>query len=236
MTLSTTLTTIESLVKHWVTFVKGHEKLVMILVFAFLSYHFAMKGFTAWENHDKRVSAIAQQKVDTDTANNKALAEELAQLRVEIAAKNAQLEAKIAVNKQKVIVQQKIDANLPLPDLSKRWETLLVLSEGSITPKPDGTITVTTDAAHATVNELEKVPQLTEQVIDTQAELQGCNTLSAKKDDAITGLKGQLADEQTARKDDQKLAKVQQRKAWLRGFKWGAVAGFIGGVFIGHGI
>jgi hypothetical protein len=227
-----TLQTIEALVKHWVDFVKGHEKLILIIGAAALLFHFGEKGLTAWENHDKRIASIAQKKVDADTIANQALATQLAQLKLEITAKNLQLEAQITASKQKLVVQQKIDANLPLPELSARWVSLLALPADSITPKPDGTISVTTDAAHTTINEIEKIPQLTEQLLDTQSELKGCNTLSAKKDESITGLNKQLTDEQAARKDDQKLAAVKQKKAWLRGFKWGAIVGFVGGIWV----
>ena len=234
--IPTWITTTEAIVKHWAAFIKAHEKLIIIGLSAALLFHFGEKGLTAWENHDKRIANIAQQKVDTDTAANKALSEQLAQLKLEIAAKNLQLEAQIVASKQKLIVQQKIDQNLPLPELSARWISLLSLQADSVTPKPDGTIAVTTDAAHTTVNELEKVAPLTEQLLDTQNELKGCNTLSAKKDESITGLSKQLTDEQTARKDDQKLAAVKQKKAWLSGFKWGAIVGFVGGVVALHKI
>ena len=232
----TWILTTEAIVKHWVTFIKGHEKLIVIIGLGALLFHFGEKGLSAWENHDKRIANIAQQKVDTDAAANQTLATELANLKLEIAAKNLQLEAQIAASKQKLVVQQKIDANLPLPELSNRWISLLALPADSITPKPDGTIAITTDAAHTTVNEIEKVGPLTEQLLDTQNELKGCSVLSAKKDDAITGLNKQLTDEQAARKDDQKLAAVKQKRAWMRGFKVGAIVGFIGGVFIGHGV
>lgn len=222
----------EAIIKHWAAFIKAHEKLVLIIGIGALLFHFGEKGLTVWENHDKRIATVAQQKVDSDQEANKALSEQLAQLKLEIAAKNVQLEAQIAASKQKLIVQQKIDASLPLPELSARWESLLVLPKDSITPQANGTIAVTTDAAHITVNELEKTPQLIEQLLDTQNELRGCTTLSAKKDDSITGLNKQLTDEQTARKDDQKLAAVKQKKAWLRGFKWGAIVGFVGGIWI----
>lgn len=222
----------EAIIKHWATFIKAHEKLVLIIGVGALLFHFGEKGLNAWENHDKRVATIAQQKVDADTTANKALSEELANLKLEIAAKNLQLEAQITASKQKLIVQQKIDSNLPLPDLSARWESLLALSPGSVTSQPNGTVVVSGDGAHTTVNEIEKVPQLTEQLLDTQNELKGCAVLSAKKDDAITGLNKQLTDEQAARKDDQKLAAVKQKKAWLRGFKWGAIVGFVGGIWV----
>lgn len=226
------ITTTEAIVKHWAAFIKAHEKMVLIIGIVALLFHFGEKGLTAWENHDKRIATIAQQKVDADTAANKTLSEELANLKLEIAAKDAQLEAQIAASKQKLIVQQKIDANLPLPELSSRWESLLTLSPGSITSQPNGTVVVSGDAAHTTVNEIEKVPQLTEQLLNTQNELKGCTTLSAKKDDAITGLNKQLTDEQAARKDDQKLAAVKQKKAWLKGFKIGAIVGFVGGFWV----
>lgn len=230
------ITTTEAIIKNWANFIKSHEKLVIIIGLAALLFHFGEKGLTAWENHDKRIANIAQQKVDTDTIANKQLSTELAQLKLEIAAKNIQLEAQIAASKQKLIVQQKIDANLPLPELSVRWVSLLALPADSITPKPDGTISVTTDAAHTTVNEIEKVGPLTEQLLDTQSELKGCAVLSAKKDDAITGINKELTDEKAARKDDAKTAKDAQRKSWLRGFKWGAIVGFVGGVVALHKI
>jgi|GEM_PF-2114711 len=209
-------------VTTWETFVKAHEKLCVVLVTGLLLWHFGDKAYNAYENYRKDQATITQKQLDQTTENNKTLAQTLAQMQAQYNADIVALTAKIAQSKQAVVIQQKTDAALPLPDLSARWQSMLVLPQGSITPQPNGTIAVTPDAAHTTVNELDKVGPLTDQNVDLNLELKSCTDLSTQKDKNLAGAQDELVLEKKARANDAQIAKDTQRKSFWKGTKWGA--------------
>jgi hypothetical protein len=223
-------------IKSWVAFVKGHETLAVVVIAAALTFHFYSKAISAWTDHDKRVATIAQQKVDADTTANAQLTLQLEQMKAQFVAAEARSQAQIAAIVSSLQARQVQDSNLPLPELGQRWTSLLNLKEGDITATSDNKMVLTPDAAHVTVNELEKVPALTEELVQSNADLAGCKQVTTKQDEVITGLNKQLTDEQGARKADAALAKVQQKKSWIRGFKWGFIGGLVTGLFLGHGV
>jgi hypothetical protein len=164
------------------------------------------------------------------------LADQLSALKTQVDTLTITAQAAIAQSHQKTQQQQKTDAQLPLPDLANRWALLLSLQPENFTATSDNKIVVSNNAAHSTVSELEKIPDLTLTITQTNAELAGCNQVRTKQDETITGLNKQLTDEQAARKADVKEAKTAQRKSWIKGFKWGFVGGFVSGLFVGHQI
>ncbi len=226
-------------VKTWLSFVKGHERLLIIVLGAALAFHFYSKAINAWDAHEQRMDSVAQQQViatqkqvDADATANKQLAAQLEQMRAQYLATQRQLEAAIAAETAALKNRTAQDNALPLPDLGIRWTTLLDLKPGDIITTYDNKLAVTAEASHTTVNELEKVPVLTQQLAQTNVELSGCKTLSTKQDSMIAGLNTQITDsnsaltaEKNARVADAKLAKAAQRKSFVRGFKWGFAAG-----------
>ena len=233
---TTTTTIFPSWVTTWEKFVKTHEKLVIVVIAALLLLYLGNKGLNVLDTYEKTHATVAQQVVVTDTAANKTLADQLALLQLQVASANATAKAAIAASHAKTQVQQKADAVLPLPALALRWENLLALKPEDIVAGPNNNLVVDADAAHDTVNALEKIPDLTESLVQTNAELAGCNAIRTQQDAAITGLNKTLVDTQTARTADAKLAATAQKKAWLNGFKWGTIVGFVGGIFVGHRI
>jgi hypothetical protein len=228
-----TLSTLEALVKHWATFVKAHERLALIVGALLVSYWLGQRVITAWDAHDARNATIQQAKIDADETQNKALAQQLEALKTQVAAATATANAAIAQKHTQTVQQQKTDLQLPLPELASRWSDLLLLPPGELTASTTG-ITANDDAAHKTVNELEKIPDLTNQIEQNQVIIQGCNAIVLKQTDTINGLNVTLTDEKKARADDAKVAKDKEHKAWRNGFKWGAVMGFVGGVVTLH--
>jgi len=219
------LATIEAAVKHWVTFVKGHEKLLIVAITALTLIHFGDKAYDAYGQHLKNVVTVDNQKIAQIEADNAKQQATLATMIADLQKRIDTDEVKIATAKQTIIIKQKQDAALPLPELSAHWQEMLTLPEGSITPKTDGTVSVTTDAAHKTVNELEKVGPLQDQLTAKSDEFNACVVTSTQKDTVITGLKSDVAAEKKGRDDDAKQAKHDIRHAYWRGFKHGFVVG-----------
>src|SRR5579859_6439636 len=214
-------------ITSWAAFIKAHERLIFIVAASLVVWHFS-NNITHWfDNRHIAEQAQVDKQIAQQENQNLLIQKQLTQMQANFDETVKSLNAKIDAKKQAVIVQQKVDALLPLPELSTRWENLLSLQPESIIPQTNGTIAVTTDAAHTTVNELEKIPQLTEQVADTQTELKACTTLSAKKDDDITGLTAQVKEEKKGRAADAKVAADKQRHSFWKGFKFGAVTGFV---------
>jgi hypothetical protein len=235
-TPTATTTILPTWVHTWINLVKAHEKMVVILIAGALAFHFYGKTINAWVDYEKSKAKPAQVIVQKDDTETKILAAQLAQLRQQYALQTQKLEADLAKTQADLATRQAQDAVLPLPELATRWEELVVAPAGSVTSNPNGTITVTGDVAHTTVSELEKVPALTEQLLDTQTELKGCTTLSTQKDTVIAQGVKDLTDEKTSHKDDVAQLKAEKKKSWLNGFKWGAIVGLVGGAFVGHRI
>ena len=229
-----------TLLPHWVytyaAFLKAHERLLALVVCGVLAFWGYSKGIDYLDRRDARQAIAAQQVVNTDAVTNQQLVGQLAQLRAQVAVDTAQQIAKIKVAQAAASAHQAIDQNLPLPDLASRWVYLANLQPGDITPTADNKLLLTDAGARATVKQLENIPAMTETIVQTDAELAGCNQVSGKKDDVIAGLNKQITDTAEARKVDAKAAAAAQRKSWLKGFKWGVVVGFVSGVFAGHAI
>lgn len=228
------LKTIETAIGHWVTFIKGHEKLLLAIIAAFVLLHLGDKAYDAYGQHLKANVTADNARIATIEQSNAKIEADLVALKASVDAKAKIDDAKIAAAKQTIIVREKEITALPLPQLSKEWESLLVLPEGSITPQSNGTVAITSDAAHATMTELVKVGPLTDQLIATNDKLEGCTAVTVQQDKDITGLKADIAAEKKGRTDDAKQAKHDIRAAWWKGFKWGAVVGFVGGIATLH--
>jgi len=233
-----TLQQLESGVNIWASFVKAHEKLVLILALVGLGFYGYNRGVNAWEAYDKRHVALDQQKIDQAHQENAALAQQLAALKFTVDTNARIADAKISAAHEAAKKQQATDQQLPLPDLAQRWASLLPITThpDDIVPAPDNKLVLTEFVSRATVVELERIPDLTESVVQTTAELAGCNQVRAKQDEVLAGKDKELIAEKQARVDDAKLAKVAQRKSWLRGFKVGAIVGFVAGAFLGHSV
>jgi hypothetical protein len=215
-------------ITHWINLIKAHEKLIITIILALLLWHYGDKIYDAYGKHlDAQVKTDNAQIAQIEKQNEQNAAT-LQQLTATVAAQAKIDDAKIAAAKQTIIVKQQADAALPLPELSKHWADMLSLQPSAITPQPNGTVAVTTDAAHATVNELEKIQPLTDQLAATQDQLKGCTTVSAQKDTTIAGLNTAVADEKKGRADDAKQAKHDIRHAYLRGLKHGIIIGVVG--------
>jgi len=217
--------TVETVIGNWVTLIKAHEKLLIVAIAAFLIFHFGEKAFDLYGNHLTAQQSATNAQIATVEKNNADLAAKLDALKASVDAQAKIDQAKIVAAKQQIVVAQKTDAALPLPELSKHWQELLDLPDNSITPQSNGTVAVSTDAAHTTVSMLEEIGPLTAQLTATQDQLRGCTAVRTQQETQIVGLNQDITLEKTGRAEDAKVAKVNEHKAWIRGFKWGYIAG-----------
>ena len=224
------LTTIETAIGHWVTIIKAHEKLLLAIILSLTLIHFGNKAYDAYGKHLSAQTTADSAKVAAIEQSNAKIEADLLSLKASVDAKAIIDDAKIAKAKQTIIIKEKEVAALPLPQLATEWQSLLVLPEGSITPQTNGTLAVTSDAAHTTMSELVKVGPLTDQLVATNEKLDGCNVVRAQQEKDIAGLKTESAAKDVKFNDAAKQAKHDVRHAYLKGLKHGLIIGVPVGV------
>jgi len=229
-------TTPLTFVENWITLIKAHEKLLIVGVAAVLLFHFYGAGLNAWIHHDEGVQAVAEKTLALQVTANQNLATENAALVAQVTASNAALAKAATARDAQTKTQQITDQTLPLPALGQRWETLVHLQPLDITPTADGALRVSDVGSRATVTQLELIPGL-------QADLAGETTVAAGDEKVIAGqttqiagLNLQLVDAANVCKDELATEKAKAKRSAFRWFKVGVVAGFVGGLFVGHSI
>jgi hypothetical protein len=205
----------------------------------------------------KQAQIVAQQQATQDAAlaqqatqNAAVVAQDKAQLQAlsdKVTAQNASLVAANTALATALTKQQKTDASLPVPALVDRWAQLAPGTNfaGAITS--GNNVEVTPSNALATVQQLEKVPVLTQQLANETAEKLADDTLIAKQNTSISdlntqvgtlnasivGLNKQIVDNNTVSQDQIKLIKAEASKSKRRWFIIGFITGFISRQLIG---
>lgn len=222
-------------------FLQAHERLILILaglaVFTLLGYK--------WVGHladvDNAREKQAQQVLDGQKAINEqqaAVVKQLEDTQVQIInqlnAQNQTLMAGIQARGQVTIVQQQKDKTLPLPDLSKRWESLAGLEPTDLTTTDAG-VNVSDAGARLTVQKLEIIPELQGTIADGKQILDNKDKQIESDQNLITGMKDQVSglNLQITAKDKQCDAQVTAVKATARKGKWKA---FFTGIGVGVGV
>jgi len=219
----------------YVTFIRSHEKLLIITLSGFLIFHFYGSALNAWIHHDDTLAAIAATQVKTDTTQTVALQQQVTLLQQQVAASNAALIAAIKTRNTQTQQQQQIDKTLPLPALATRWESLAQLQPTDInsTTVP-GQLVVSDAGSRATVQLLEEVPTLQANVKAEQTEIDNDQLIITKQGALIMQLNKDLTDEKASHVADVKLEKAKGKRSFIRGLKIGFGIGFIAGAYIGH--
>jgi hypothetical protein len=227
MALNTTLdTTLHPALTHYIAWIKAHEKLLIIVLGAWLAFHFYGTALNAWEKHDERLATIAQQKVEVDATANKQLSQDVADLKQQLSIVTAQAQASQRQRQIDTNAQKQKNNNATPSEVATRIIQILRIQPQEVTASPvDGTLIFTPSAAHADVNALEDGIKAQSDVVDLTNELSACTAVVNKDDLLVAGLNTQLVDEKDSHKKDVDAEKVKTKKAWRNGFKWGYVGG-----------
>lgn len=213
----------------YTTWIKAHEKLLMILVAAFLVFHIWGGALSAWIESDKRASTVQAQKVQADADNNKLIATEITAFRQQIAEQDVKIDSIRQTRAAQTVVQKKQDDVLAPNDLAIRISKLLNVAPIEVKSYPvDGQLILSNNAAHVTADDLEDLQQSKADVVDLNTELLSEKDFNAKQQTQVVGLQAQIVDEQTSHKKDVELERAKAKRSWLRGFKIGIVVGFVG--------
>lgn len=241
--------TIKDTLEHYLTWFKAHERLVLLLAIGFFAVHFYGKVLDYLIKHDQTQAQISTQqaqiaaaKVTQDDQQNKLLAQQLDSLRTQIAEQTKRIDLGMQQRAANTAAQKHADDVADASGIANRIRQLVgvgnIRVEPSVASLPD-TLQFDLPAAHAVADNLEDLQQAKGDVIDLNTKLVSCKTVTDKQTDVIVGLNTQITDsavalqkEQKSHTDDVSVLKAEKRKSWINGFKWGAIAGFVGGLFV----
>lgn len=228
----------------WITFIKAHERLVLGLAILALVLYLGNKYINASADQAIARAAAAQQALDTIKQQNADLQKKVdeqsaqyAELLAQLTKQNQSLLASIQSRREAVQQQQTVDASLPLPQLASRWIDLAKLKLDAIKSTENG-LQITPEGAVTTVQALELVPVLQQNLADTEKivankdqQISGLNGLVETLNAQVSGLNAQLKAADVAHKTEIDSLKAQQRKKSRNWFLRGLV---VGGTIVGY--
>lgn len=233
------------MLEKWITFVKGHERLLLALLAAVLLWW----GWHQWMAHQEHqlevTAALRQQELNNAheasqkasnvvaTASNRDAAVDANALKI-----IASLQAQIAARDKALAARQNSDASLSDQQLANRWATLTGLGPSDLLPNSGGGLSVTHAATVVTVQRLEEVPALEDKLVDLAGQLnQKDGQITAKNDlilslrDESGKLKVELVKADAACKADTKLAVSQAvAKSKRLNHIWVGLGAILGGI------
>lgn len=224
-------------------FVKLHERLLVIVFVVVLLWGVSGKVESIIAAHDNANLNAEKAALATQVEKNASTAALVAQQAVQFQEQKAQADKANAALEQAnaalvaaLTRQQKADATMTLPDLAVRW--------GQLVPNPglavsNGKLTVSESGAHATVNELEKVPALTQQLDTAKIEKKNVDALLlastgqvATLNTLVDGKNAEIKKAGDVCEGRIKVVKDEARKSKRRWFVIGYVAGFLSRQYI----
>jgi hypothetical protein len=228
------------------TFLKAHERLIIIAVCLLVGLHFYGRVIGAWEAHDQRADTLAHAtlQANVSAANQQAdvnakAAAQYQQLATQLAESNKALALAQATRNTATQNQQNTDRTLPPNELALRWTTLLHIAPESVLVEPGGkgipdALLITPAGARETVVQLESIPTLQADLKDEQSvvandqtQIGTLTTLNGGLNKQIDALNVVNESEIKACTDDKNLLKAQARKSKFHWFIGGFVTGFI---------
>jgi hypothetical protein len=224
------------------TFLLDHERLIIVLVLAVGLWFGVGKVQSIIADHDsvqlKAAQAVAAQQATQNAALAQQAQEDKAQLQAltdKVTAQNAQLAQANATLAAALSKQQHTDATLPPSELVQRWAQITpTMPTGAVAVAPDNSIKVSQAGAVATVQQLEQVPVLQQQLTNETTLKANDDLLLVQQNksltdafDQITGLNKTIVDNSAVCQDQIKVVKAQAAKSKRRWFIIGYVAGFL---------
>ena len=232
------------------TFLIDHERLIVIVLVAIFLWWGYGKYAQIRLDHDNSVLAQAKVTTDAQVKANQQLAQQVAQdaadrkaLEDRVTAQNQQLTNANVALATALSQRQKTDASLPIPALVDRWAQLVPGSNFAGAIGPGNNVAVTPSNALATVDQLERIKPLTDQLANETDMKANDDTLLASADKSIIDLNSQVAGAVKLDQDHQyqcteqiKVVKDDARKSKRKWFTFGFITGFLTGAYVGHAL
>ncbi len=217
----------------YLTWIKTHEKLIIIVALVLFGLHVYDSARQAWVDHDKRLADQAHEAAQISSLQSAQVQEQLADLKKQIDTANASLKAaeiQRGIDTQK---QKQADDALAGQQLATRLQALLAVMPQDVAWSPtQGNLTFSLPAAHTVADVVDDKNKLTADVQGLQTELKNDESVLMKQTDAIVSANLALADEKKSHEKDTNLLKAEMHGQWLKGFKWGLIAGTVGTVIV----
>lgn len=250
-TLDKDITAVETYAKgletKGVSWLKAHERIIITALVLTAGSWFGDHWLNNVAAKDKQTATIAAEQLQVQQQKDNQIASEVTSLQQqyqavvsELSQKDQQLDVAMTDRTSGLEQQQTEDKVMPLPELGSRWATLAGLAPSDISATAAG-IAVTQTGALDTVDKLEQVPVLTQNLSDEKAvatnqaqELEKANTLIGGLNQQVSGLTLTVADDKKACTAEIASVKAADNKAKSRWFKFGFIGGFITGFISGH--
>lgn len=227
------------------SWIKAHERFLLILlgllVAGFLIWKYLDHSAAVADKKSLQADAVLQQQTVINNnlaAQVKSQSDTLTQLVVQVSQENAALLQAIQVRSAATAVQVVKDKTLPLPELATRWENLASLQPADITATTSGLV-VSDAGSRMTVQALENLPTLTQNLADTQAIVQNKDSQISSMTEfqgtlqtQVKGLNLQITDADKACKAEITSVRASARKGKFKAFLWGLGIGVGGGIAI----
>ncbi len=225
----------------WIIFVRAHEFLILGLAVIGVVWHLGAKYEDSRGEKLIEANALIQHQLQTQVIQNQVLTGQLADQQAEynilaakMLAQNAQIDVEMAAKQAQVTKQQQLDATLPLDGLAIRWRSIENLMPTDVAIGGTGTLFVSGQAATKTVQDLEAVTPLHDEVMQSHqiqdnltGQLTTLTSLSASQTKEITGLNSEITLAEKSCQDRIGVVKAQQRKKSTFWFKMGSVVGAV---------
>lgn len=222
------------------SWLKVHERLLIVIIFSLVAVFSLDKSLGIVQQWDQHKANEAQQQLSIDAQKSKDDLDKAEQLltvyqntQAQSNALNQKLIQEQTLRDKQLDQQQQKDLNLSPDQLSLRWETLIGKSGVTVT---NGMYTVQPEVAVDTVQQLEYVPILRQDLSDEQTksanlqkDVDAANNLVDQGKTAVNGLQLQIKDQTTACSTQVAALKAGERKSKLKTFFIGFGIGFIAG-------
>lgn len=222
--------------ENYIKWFEAHERAVLVVLGGCVLWFALGKIDTVIANHDKANLQQAQVAAAVLTAKNQQTEAVVAQQAADLVELKAQMAAQVAaVEAEKVALinalanQKKIDVTLTPTELTNRWNVLVPTASASVT---NGQVTLPPTGAVATVQQLEEVPVLTNELSGTQDELATANKMVQQEGDQVAtlntlvaGKDALLAKNETVCQEQIKVVKDAAAKSKRKWFIGGLIAG-----------
>lgn len=233
------------------SFLIDHERLLLALIVAVVIYIGYVKVTNVIADHDaaqlKQAQIVAAQQASQNAALATQVQADKAQLQAltdKLTAQNQQLANANVALATALSRQQHTDATLPPTELAQRWAQLTPnMPAGGVAVNTSNAVTVTQAGAVATVQQLEQVPVLKQELDNETTQKTNDDQLlaSATKNifdlnTQVTGLNKSIVDNAAVCQDQIKVVKDEARKSKRRWFVIGYVAGFLSRQFLSKGL
>ncbi len=225
----------------WIMFVRAHTILVVALAVIAMIWHLGAKYEDSRGEKLIAANAVIQQQLQVQVTQNQTLAGQLAteqeaynRLAEKIRAQNAEIDTAMAAKNAEVAKQQQVDAILPLAGLAIRWRSLENLMPSDVAIGGTGMLFVSGPAATKTVQDLEAVTPLHDEVMqghqiedNLTGQLTSLTSVNASQTNEIAGLNSQITLAEKSCQDRIGVVKAQQKKKSGFWFKVGVIAGSV---------